>query len=450
MSPQRLARLRRAGVRPGRRLLWALGGWAILAVAASAEPRLLAVWIGGGLLLALLAGATYPRARRRPALEAEREIPGALPLGVWSEVTLRLRNPGSEDLDLEVFDGVPPELEAEGLPRRLTVPAGGWGEIPYRVRPTRRGPLRFLPIEVLVHRPADLWRPKIELEPEEAGDEVRVLPNFQAVARFALLALSDQLSQIGVRSGQRRGEGLEFQELREYREGDSLRRIDWKATARRQQLISRQYQEEKAQQVVCLVDCGRRMRARDGELTHFDQVLNSLLLLAYIALRQGDSFGFLTFSGERRWLPPVRGGSALAAILKTTYDLDTSLEPSDYLQAATELMARQRRRALVIVMTNLRDEDSDEILPALRLLRSRHLVLLASLREAALDETQETPLETLDQAVTVAALHRYLESRTRLLDKARIGGVLALDTLPAQLPLRLVNRYLDIKRSGAL
>jgi len=370
-----------------------------------------------------------------------------LSTGVASPVTVRLANPGAAALDLEVFDHHPDTAEPEGLPRRVTVPARGWAEVGYRLRPRERGDRTFGRVELLVRSPGDLWRRPMQAG---AGESVRVIPDFQTVSRYALLALADPLGRIGVKVGRRRGEGSEFEQLRDYRPGDSLRRIDWKATSRRQQLIAREYSEERNQQVVCLIDCGRRMRARDGDVGHFDQVLNSVLLLAFVALRQGDAVGVMTFSGERRWLPPAKGRRALAEILHRVYDLETTKAPSDYLEAATELMVRQRRRALVVLLSNLRDEDSDELRSAVELLRTRHLVLVASLREAALRDRLARPPRDLSDALAVASVHRYLETRRRAFEALQVRGVLSVDVEPELLPARVVNRYLDVKRSGLL
>ena len=434
-------------MRPGRGLLRLLALWTVLGVAASLWPPLLWIWGGAGLALLGVAGWSWRFVRRLPEPSAERRVAGALPLGAPSPVTVRLTNRGSHPLDLEVFDHHPETAEPEGLPRRIEVPPKGWAEVAYRLRPLERGDRSFGPVGLLVRSPGDLWRRPMRVG---SGETVKVIPAFQAVSRYALLALSDPLGRIGVKVNRRRGEGSEFEQLRDYRPGDSLRRIDWKATSRRGQLISREYSEERNQQVVCLIDCGRRMRARDGEIGHFDQVLNSVLLLSFVALRQGDAVGVMTFSGERRWLPPAKGRRALGEILHRVYDLQTTNTPSDFLEAATELMIRQRRRALVVVLSNLRDEDSAELTSALGLLRTRHLVLLASLRETALRDRLEQLPHNLSEALTVAAVHRYLESRQRAFDALGLRGTLTVDVEPELLPARIVNRYLEVKRSGLL
>lgn len=140
----------------------------------------------------------------------------------------------------------------------------------------------------------------------------------------------------------------------------------------------------------------------------------------------------------------------MGTILHSIYDLRTSPRPPDYLEAATRLMTLQKRRSLVVLMTNLRDEDAAEILPSLQLLRRRHLVLLASLREAALEEVLERPPGGFPEALLVSATHHYLVARRQAHEQIRGRGILTLDVEPERLPIEIVNRYLDVKRSGLL
>jgi uncharacterized protein (DUF58 family) len=434
-------------VTPGAAALRHLALWLAVGLAAAAWPLLGRVWLvhGAALAVALLVDARG--ARRLPPPAARRQVAATLPLGVWVPVRLRLDNPSDVPLDLEVFDHHPAHADAEGLPRRLRLAPGGWSELAYRLRPRARGTAAFAPAEVLLRSPLGLWERRVRVG---GGGSVRVLPNFRPLVGYTLLAVENRLGDLGIRLLPRRGEGTEFRELREYRPGDSPRHIDWKATARRQKLTTRDYQDERNQQVVLMIDCGRRMRAEEAGVSHFDHVLTAALLLAYAAARQGDAVGLATFGGEARWLGPVKGRAATAAVLAAIYDLTTSGEPPDYLGAAVRTAARLRRRALVLVLTNLRDEDAGEILPALALLRQRHLVVLASLRERALGELLAAGVATLRDAVGVAACHRYLEARDRAHEQLRGSGILTLDVEPERLPVAAVNRYLQIKRSGLL
>lgn len=434
-------------MRPGRRLLPALAVWAGLGLALPWWSGALAAWgFGAGLLvLGLLFEWIWLRGRAPPTLT--RTLPGALALGVWAPVGLRLHNPGTAPLKLRFFDGVPSALELADLPIALPVPAAGWVEAGYRVRARQRGRVQYLPGEVLIAGPLGLLDRHVPVgEPEE----IRVYPNFQRVAHYALMAIRHREFTMGIHKRRRRGEGSEFFQLRPWRDGDALRQVDWKATSRRNAVISRDYQDEQNQQLVFLLDCGRRMRAEDGEQSHFDQALDAALLLTYVALRHGDAVGFQTFAGQDRWMPPQRGGGALSLLLDQLFDLQSTLAAPDFSGAAERLIARQRRRALVVLVTNLRDEDSAEILDAVRVLRRRHVVLVASMREVVVAAMAEAPVHTLDDALRAAAASHYLEARQRAHDALRQRGVHALDVEPAELPVALVNRYLDIKAAGVL
>ncbi|WP_241086137.1 DUF58 domain-containing protein [Candidatus Vondammii sp. HM_W22] len=168
--------------------------------------------------------------------------------------------------------------------------------------------------------------------------------------------------------------------VREYRAGDSLRQIDWKATSRYRKLISKEYQDERDQQVVFMLDCGRRMRHAETGRMHLDEALNAMLLLAHAAAERGDAVGFLPFGGSRRWLPPRKGGNLVRQLLYRTYDLESTLSAADYLVAAGELMSLRQRRALVIIITNTRDEESADLITGVQMLKRKHLVVVANLR----------------------------------------------------------------------
>lgn len=447
--------MRAINLRPTRRALQVAALWVVASVALAFLAPWFAlsfeVWLAlsAAVAILLLADFLLLAAQRgdHAALHVQRQLPAAFALDVEKHVTLAIENRGDRSVRGTLFDHYPVEIHALGLPADVTVPPASKAEVPYRLLPIQRGLVTFGKVEWWQQSPVGLWEWRHELGHAQS---IRVYPNFAAVAKYAMLAHDRQLASAGLRQRRRRGEGLDFRELREYREGDSLRQIDWKAVTRRQKLISREYQDERDQRVMFLLDCGRRMRAQDADITHFDQAMNALMLLAHVALKQGDAVGAMTFGGEERFIEPRKGNHALSGLMSHLYDLQPQARTADYLQAAQQLMRRFTKRALVVVLTNLRDEDASELNSALHLLRSRHLVLLASLREAPLAELTTQTITNLDDAITVASAHHYLKSRadtfTRLLGKE----TLAFDVEPAQLPMALVNRYMDVKRSGRL
>ena len=432
---------------PGSRLLAFCAALALLGFVAIFSQAALAATAVAATALALAALTDGWVAWSTHPLVAERATPGSLPVGVWHRVRVRIRNRASVPREAEVYDHHPPQCEVRGLPRRVRLPPRGWADVEYELRPVERGEMHFGPIELRVRSPLGFWQRRVRLP---GGASTRVYPNFAALTKYALLATDQRLSQIGVLQRPRRGEGLEFRQLREYREGDVQRQIDWKATSRAGKLISREYQDERDQNIMFLIDCGRRLAARDDDLSHFDHVLNAVLLLAYVSLRQGDAAGFLTMSGERRFMAPRKSAATVNLMLNQLYDLQPTLLTSDYYTAAVDLMVRLRKRALVVIVSNLRDEDEDTLTPALRLLGRRHLVLFASLREAILSRAMRARVDTLERALTYAATADYLRSRELAFRRIERHGAQCLDVEPAELPIALVNRYLEIKRTRLL
>jgi uncharacterized protein (DUF58 family) len=432
---------------PSSRLLWIALLAAAISIAVSIYPEFQLPWTAAGAAFLALALLDAVAGLRLSPPVLVRHVPGSLALGVRSEVRLRVANAAALRVRLDLHDHHPASFEAEGLPRRLDIARGQWTEVAYQVRPVARGETQFGAAEVRLHSPLGLWLiRKFSGKP----DQVRVYPNFRALAKYTLLATDNRLSQIGVLQVRRRGEGMEFHQLREYRQGDAQRAIDWKATSRTQRLIAREYEEEKDQRVLLVIDCGRRMASKDDELSHFDHALNAALLLAHVALRQGDAVGMMTMAGVERYSEPRKSVGAVHTILNQVYDIEPTLAVPDYDLAARQAMLRLRRRSLVIVLTNLRDEDDETLLPALKLLRTRHLVVLASLKESIISRALSARVDSFDRAVTHAAAAEYLAGRERAFRRISAAGAVCLDVEPEKLAISLVNRYLELKREGRL
>lgn len=419
---------------------WGLAGLAVIHAGLDAR-----IWWVVGAVIAVLMLADAWALHRQPTPEVLRELPEALPLGIERDVVLQLQSSARQRVD--VFDHAPGAWPMQGLPAKLRLRAGTQTRFQYRLRPVVRGDARFEAVQLRLHSPLRLW-----WQSRQAGQAqtVRVYPNFAPLTRFALFSAEQASRLVGAHLKRRRGEGTDFHQMREYRIGDSLRQIDWKATARARKLISREYQDEKNQQLVLMLDTGRRMLALDGELSHFDHSLNAALVVAYLALRQGDAVGLLASGSERRWVQPQRGVSGIDRLLRASYDLQPQAVATDYLAAATELSLLQRRRSLVMLVTNVRDEDIDDLLAAVRLLQKRHLVCVASLRERELDEALAKPIQDHSDAVHAGAIARYLEQRAAAHDALRRHHVMVLDVTCEDLPGALVQRYLSVKRDGLL
>ncbi len=406
--------------------------------------------INWALLLALLVLALLDAAHllRRPSPSIERRLSGSLALGRWAEVQVSVQHDYRQPLTVELFDHVPDGLSFEQLPHSLELQPGQTSQFSYRLRPLRRGHFSFQQCEINLPGPLGLWSARRYLK---VNDSTRVYPDFAHLYGAQLLAVDSWISQLGVRQRQRRGQGLEFHQLREFREGDSLRQIDWKATARQRTPIAREYQDERDQQIIFMLDCGQHMRSQDGELSHFDHALNACLLLSYIALRQGDAVGLMTFASHQpRYLPPVKGLGQLKSLLNASYDLESCNRSADYQAAAVELLKKEKRQTLVIILTNLRNEDNEDLTLAINHLRKQHLVLVTSLRENILEKLLARPVNTRQEALDYCAASDYLHTRMTTHAKLKLQGIPVVDTQPEKLGASLTSKYLNWKKSGAL
>lgn len=419
----------------------------LVGVAASLWPPAAVAWqiAGAALGIAALADALWCWSQKR--LTAERKLPGRFALGIAQEVELRIHNAGGLAVRVECYDGLPETLESPHLPWSGTVPAGGHTIVHYAATAYQRGPAAFGPLHLRHRSPFGLWH---RAYAAGAPAETRVYPNYEPVVRYTLLAVSQRESQMGIVAKNRAGQSREFHQLREYQDSDTLSQVDWKATARRGHLISRQYREQRDQTILLLLDCGRRLRAIDGAVTQFDHCLNASLLLSYIALRQGDHVGAMSFGGTDRWLPPVRGQHSMTHVLNHLYDYECTTAASDFAEAAERIMARQRRRALVVLLTNLRGEEGDHLIAPLRMLSRRHLLVVANLRERSVLQRLSQPVKSFDDAITAAAGHGYLSERAALMATLRDHQILTVDETAEQLAGALASTYLDVKQRGVL
>ena len=391
---------------------------------------------------------------RHSPLMMRRQLPRGFAVGVPVTLNLGIENPSKFRRRGQFFENCDSTLDMPEMPLCFDVGPGQRETLQFKLTPLTRGVKRFDAGRIRLRSSLGLLDWDLALGAVESR---RVFPNFQRQTAFEWLTSKRRLAELGIKSIRRRGSATDFDQLVDYRAGDPIRHIDWKATLKQQRPIVRKYQDDRDQSVMFLLDCGRRMRADDTEhgigATHFDQALNALMLLAFVALSKGDAVGAMTFGTpqamEKRFAPR-KGRQSLNALMAELGDVEPSPTFSDYARAAADSIRRHRKRGLVVLITNCRDEDSAELAGALSLLRSRHLVVLANLREQIVGEIVEQPLATEKSALEVAAALEYEQRRRDMLHRLAVGGVLMIDCEPRQLGVELVNRYTALKRAGSI
>lgn len=328
----------------------------------------------------------------------------------------------------------------------------------YFVTPTLRGDFEFGALSGRYPTLLGLWHRQFR---SEAKQTVRVYPDTTEVRRYELRLRQGRLRDIGLHLMRLRGQGTEFESLREYTTGDEYKAINWKASARRGKLISTEYEIERDQTIIIAIDCGRMMTAmavsREAErmetpLSKLDCAINATVLLAHVAASMGDAVGLLLFAeGVIQFVPPRKGRTQTGQIIEALYAVQPSLVEPDYMAAYEHLINRKIRRALVVTFTDLIDaEASRELLMASAALRRHHNPLCVTINNRDVIEMAGVLPSRADEMYSKAMAMRMLSQRTQALEELRQRGVGILDVEARELTVATVNRYLDLKARAAL
>ena len=407
---------------------------------------LLGVVLVYNLALAACAVADF-LASPRPvdALRVERLVDDKLSLGASNPVTLTVRNGGFVALCVTVRDSPPWSFEASPGPEAaLTVGAHRSVSWAYAVTPPAKGDFAF--DYVFVQYPGRLGL-TVRQGRLPLAQSVKVYPNLREMEKYELLARRGRLQQMGLRNARLRGGGSEFESLREYVPGDEYKKIDWSATARRGKLITRQYEAERSQNIVLLLDTGRTMLQPVQKQAKLDFVVDTALMLAYVAAASGDKVGLMSFDAEvRSWLPPAKSKAQVYQILEHLYNLDARLVESDYRDALQNLATRWRRRSLVVLFTDLVDPDSSsQILDAIPMIEGLHRVVCVTVSDPNIVGSARLVPESAGDVYRKAVATQVLQERRQAITVLRRRGVWTIDSPPQDLSADLVNHYLDLK-----
>jgi uncharacterized protein (DUF58 family) len=416
---------------------------AVVAIGAAVQAML----IVGLVLFLVCAAAVVVDSRRAPGragLGVERVCNDLLSVGVANRVTLAIsaRTAGAAAI---VHERVPPHMHPSQVRWRVRLPAG----VEYTVTPVARGDVTLGPAVVRVIGPWGLgWRQTTVYTQRL----VRVDPNLAAIDVYEALARRGQLAELGLRTMRLRTEGSEFERVREAFPDDPLRAINWRATARTGRLMATELIPERAQPLLICLDHGRLMGIGAGELTKLDHAINAALLLVHVALRSGDRAGMLAFSDTvTHTLPPRAGTAQLRRFLDATRPIQPGETEADYDDALAFFSRWQTRRSLVVIFTDVLDPDQGKALirQCVRL-RRRHLPLVVTVRDPALDDAANAVPRSGDDAYARAVAGGLIADRDDTLRLLRGSGVETIDADARTLSPRLVNRYLDLKRRARL
>lgn len=445
--PVRFLPARLSGVLPYPTLRLAVV-WAAAAIVMIALNQSWAFWAVNGFLIGLLlvdfAAATSPN-----KIRIERGMPDVISLGAEGGVGWYLVNPTGRRQVVSFSDELAPSLHAGTRHERVKIPAKRTVDVRTTFRPSRRGRFEVSRLAVRVEGPMGM---AAKQRARRMRHVVRVYPPFKSKDEAELRINKARILEVGLRSAQGRGGGTEFDQLREYTVDDEFKRIDWAATARANRAIVRTYRAERNQTVICLLDNGRVMAGRVDDVPRVEHAMDAVMMLTAVASRLGDRAGLVAFdSAIRATVTPGHGRDQLGKVTEAMYDLEPQLAESDYLTAFAHTLARFRRRAMLVIFTELVEQAVHEnLLPAMPLIARNHLVVVASVQDPDVVRWATAPPIDAAGAYRKAAAVTALDERRRTVARLRGLGATVVDAPPGKLAPRLADAYLKVKATGRL
>ncbi len=406
----------------------------------------LLVWDG---LVLTLCWRDWARLPRPQELEIARDWSEPVSLGSPSQVKLEVGAENLRRITAILEDEVPAALRPESPRVEIEVARGGTGSACYEIEPRARGDAQLGRVFLRYRSPLQFAERRAVAD---LAQTVRVYPNLQEAEQLSLYLIRSRQIELEKRVQHRPERGREFESLREYREGDEPRDICWTATARRTRLITKVYQAERSQSVWLVVDAGRLMLARSGRFTKLDYAANAAMSLAHVAMAGGDAVGLVAYGRQlQSQLNAARGSAQLRALLDQLALVHGDLVEADHARAAEALLRRQRRRSLIVWITDLAETAAtpEVIESALRLL-PRHLMLFIAMGQPDLDRLLARRPESAGEMYRYVAGMELTHRRELLLRRLRQQGALALEIAPGRLAVGLVNQYLQIKERSLL
>lgn len=388
--------------------------------------------------------------------EVRREHDSKLSLAADNPVFVHVANRGGRSRNFILRDEAPDEFVIHGRVLEGQAPARQAWQGMYRVHPLRRGNYTFGDVNLRWSAPLGLVLRQGKVA---ASEPVKVYPNLLDISRYDLLLRRNRLQELGLRHSRQFGEGTEFERLREYLPDDDFRRIDWKATARRSRPITVEYQTERSQNIMIVLDVGRTMQspvtqsvggageARSVQVAKLDCAINAVLFLAYVASGKGDKIGMMTFADDvDRFIAPHQGRGQFYRMLELLYAAEAQPVEPDYRRALTYLSTRQRKRSLIVIFTDLSSGHSMQSLAShVAALAERNLPLVVTISDPDIHAAaRQRPRDSLAVYQRAAAVE-LLEERKVTLDGLRRQGVLTLDVPANQLSAAVINRYMELK-----
>ena len=428
-----------------RRTYIALAGIVVLFIASFFAENLYTIGLAALLLLCTMVLIDIlVLYSRRNGFNASRHTPERFSNGDNNSVRLTIQNNYSFTTRVTFIDEIPFQFQQFNWKQKAVIKGDQEYQYNYSLRPVQRGEYDFGAINVFVTSPLRLAQRRFVFN---SNTVIPTYPSFQQLKRYQLLAFTNRLNEIGIRRLRKLGSSTEFEQIKEYVIGDDYKKVNWKATARRGDIMVNTYTDEKSQHIYCLIDKGRNMKMPFEGLTLLDYAINASLVVTNVALLKHDKAGLLTFSNKpETFLPADRKGMQMEMILENLYRQQTNFLEADFEALYAHVHNKIKSRALLILFTNFESITSfQRQLPYLRRLAKHHLLLVIFFENTELKQLRDTPAENLEDIYIKTIADKFAFEKRLIAKELQQHGILSVLTTPQQVTINAINKYIELK-----
>lgn len=432
------------------RLFIALGILVVLFVFAFFFERLIDYFkIGFFVIIGLLVFDILLLYRTKNGIKASRNLPDKFSNGDKNPVDILVTNQYNSAIHIKIIDELPVQFQERSFEIKKLLQKSDSKTFPYTVRPTERGEYHFGGLQIFASTTLGFAQRKFSFSQDAT---VPNYPSFLQLRKYELMAFTNKLRDYGLKKIRRIGHTMEFEQIKDYVQGDDVRNINWKASAKRNQLMINQFQDEKSQPVYSVIDKGRVMKMPFEELKLVDYAINSTLVISNIALKKGDKAGMFSFSDKvsNRVMAQKRA-SQMNLILETLYNLDTDFKESDFARLYIDIKRSITQRSLLLLYTNFETMDAlHRQLPYLQAIAKNHLLVVIFFENTELKELVQQPAVSTQEIYQKTIAEKFIYEKKLIVNELNKYGIQTILTEPQQLTVNTINKYLEIKARGLL
>ena len=382
-------------------------------------------------------------------IEVSRKVNNRLNLGDENSVVLTIMNKTGQPINFSLIEGYPVEMQMRASVYKGIIGSNGKKEFKYQFIPKRRGEFLFGDAFVIIRSMFFLVSRRVDAPLQET---VHVYPSVLQMKKYELQVFQQQKTSNGIKKIRRLGNNSDFEQIKNYVQGDELKTINWKATSRRNELMVNQYQEEKSQSIYCIIDKSRNMQMEFDELSMLDYSINSSLVFSNIALKKGDKAGLITYSDKiGTMLAAERSGGQMRRIQEALYNQKTHYKESNFELLYQSIRRSIRSRSLLVLFTNFETEFAmRRAMPYLRKLNQKHVLIVVFFQNSELQELAFQPSKTVHEVYQSAVAERMISIKSKIARELKQNGIQTVLTLPEELSINTINKYLELKAKGAI